>query len=463
MNSLVEQALEAAKFTPFWLDNPDAPSVEAVFHGHRKANLVVIGGGFTGLWTAILAKESHPEWTVILLEAGRVAYGASGRPGGIISTSIMHGLVNEARVFPKDIDALETLGQENLDAFKEALKYYGIEADDEWNGEMTVAVDPGHIEELKEEYKLHLKHGHSVQMLDREETLAQLDSPMFHGAMWSHSRSGTINPAKLAWGLKAAAIKLGVEVYENSKMTDLQEIGSQMEVHTAEGTLLTPKVFLATNAWHAGQTDIKRRIIAVRDHVLATAPLTDEQLSRIGWANRQGVYDTRTQLNYMRLTIDNRIIFGGSVSYHFNGNLAPACDSKISTYYGLADAFFKTFPTLTDVKFSHAWGGPIDYSMRFSVFFRKYFSQKVVYAGGYTGFGVAGSRFGALIGLGLLTKNPDPIYKLAIAQQSSGYIPPEPFRWIGAKITFAALAKVDEKGGWRRRWLNFVKILGFPF
>ncbi|SDY56091.1 FAD-binding oxidoreductase [Pseudomonas sp. NFACC08-1] len=463
MKSIVEQSLSSTKFMPFWLDSPDAPSASPAFSGSQEVDLVVIGGGFTGLWTAILAKEANPTWSIIVLEAGRVAHGASGRPGGIISTSVMHGLANEDRVFPDDIDILERLGMENLDGFKKALADYGIDADVEWNGEMTIAVKPEHVADLKEEYELHLKHGHEVQFLDAEQTRKQLKSPMFVAGMWSQKRSGIINPAKLAWGLKAAAIKLGVQVHENSKMTELSELADGMLVRTEGGKISAPKVFLATNAWHAGQRDIKRRIIAVRDHVLATEPLSQEQLARIGWGNRQGVYDTRTQLNYMRLTADNRVIFGGSVSYHFNGDTAPKCDARADTYYSLAEAFYTTFPSLKDVRFSHAWGGPIDYSMRFSVFFRKYFSGKVVYAGGYTGFGVAGSRFGASMGLGILTNNPDPIYKLAIAIEPSGYIPPEPFRWIGAKITFAALSKVDEKGGWRRLWLNFVKVLGFPF
>lgn len=463
METLIRDAFEGVRFKPFWLDSEDAPVPENTYSGVKEVDLVIVGGGFTGLWAAIIAKETYPGWAVTLLESDRIASGASGRPGGIISTSVMHGLVNEARVFPEDIEILESLGQRNLDEFREALERYGIDADLEWSGEMTVAVDPAHLADLRDEYDLHVEHGHDVQMLDADETRSQLNSPMFHGAMWSRNRSGIVHPAKLAWGLKRAALKLGVQICEYSKMTELNERGHLMEVRTAKGSLFAPKVFLATNAWHAGRKDIKRRIIAVRDHVLATQPLTLAQLSQIGWAGRQGIYDTRTQLNYMRLTQDNRIIFGGSVSYHLNGNLHPECDGEPSTYYGLARAFFKTFPDLYDVKFSHAWGGPIDYSMRYSVFFRKYFSQKVVYAGGYTGFGVAGSRFGAFMALGLLTKDSDPIYRLRIAQQPSGYIPPEPFRWIGAKITFAALAGVDEKGGWRTLWLKFVKLLGFPF
>ncbi|MHC8304804.1 NAD(P)/FAD-dependent oxidoreductase [Pseudomonas sp. PB3P13] len=462
MKEIVDQALSGATYRPFWLDSENAPKVEASFEGKATANLVVVGGGFTGLWAAILAKEENPSLDVVILEAGVVGFGASGRPGGIISTSVTHGLVNEARVFPEDVDTLERMGHENLEGFKEALERYGIDADVEWNGEMTVAVDPAHIPDLNEEYELHLKHGHNVVMLDRQQTLSQLKSPNFLAAMWSRDKSGIIHPAKLVWGLKAAAIKLGVRIFENSKMTDLFENDGGMQVSTERGDIYAQKVFLATNAWHAGQKDIKRRILIFRDHVLATEPLTDEQLARIGWENRQGIYDTKTQLNYMRLTKDNRIIFGGSVRYYFNGKLNPSEDFRPATYRSLVTTFYRTFPKLTDVKISHLWGGPIDYSMRYSVFFRQYFNNKVVYAGGYSGFGVAGTRFGASIGLKLLANNNSPEAKLAIASKPSGYIPPEPFRWFGAKITMAAVEGVDEKGGWRKAWIGLMKLVGFP-
>jgi glycine/D-amino acid oxidase-like deaminating enzyme len=344
MSESVKRAFEGVKLFPFWLDNPRAPAVERELIGPTSADLVVVGGGFTGLWAAIQAKEADPSLDVVLVEAGKVAYGASGRPGGIISTSVMHGLPNATRVFPQDLDVLEKLGQENLDGFKESLTRYGIEADVEWNGEMTVAVDPGHLDHLKGDYELHVAHGHDVVLLDSKGAREQLDSPLFAGAMWSRNRSGTIHPAKLAWGLKAAALKLGVRLHEHSPITRMEDLGATMIVHTQAGRIETRRVLLGTGTADVGVTDIKRRVMQVRDHIIATAPLSDEQMARIGWNNRQGIYDTRTQLNYFRLTKDNRIIFGGRVSYHFGGDPNPAADRDESTYYKLAEAFYRTFP-----------------------------------------------------------------------------------------------------------------------
>jgi glycine/D-amino acid oxidase-like deaminating enzyme len=244
MSTHISSCFSGVKLFPFWLDRSDAPAVERELIGRTDADLVIVGGGFTGLWAAVQAKEMDPSLDVVVLEAGKVAYGASGRAGGIVSTSVMHGLPNAVRVFPNDLDALEQLGQENLDGFKQAVAHYGIEADIEWNGEMTVAVEERHLPQLREDYELHRRHGHNVVLLDREQVQAQLASPLYAGAMWSKDRSGTVHPAKMAWGLKAAALRLGVRLYELSPLTRLEDNNTSMVVHTPSGRVTTPRCCL---------------------------------------------------------------------------------------------------------------------------------------------------------------------------------------------------------------------------
>jgi glycine/D-amino acid oxidase-like deaminating enzyme len=458
----LDEAFANTRLFPYWLDNADAPSPAAPLQGPTRADLLIIGGGFTGLWAAIQAKELMPELDVVLIEAGRVAYGASGRAGGIISTSVMHGLPNAVRVFPKDIEQLEGFGQTNLDGFEETLKRYGIDAEIEWNGEMTVAVDEAHLEHLRADHELHRRYGHDVVLLDRAQTAEQIRSPLFAGALWSRHRSGIVHPAKLAWGLRRAALSLGVRIFENTPLLRLDDRGPDVAVQTPQGSIEATRLLFGTGTAKVGVPDINRRVMAVRDHVLATEPLSDEQLRRIGWAQRQGIYDTRTQLNYFRLTRNNNIIFGGLVSYHFDGNPEPAEDGRKETYHRLAEAFYRTFPQLGDLKFSHAWGGPIDYCSRGSVFAKPYLGGKAVFVAGYTGFGVAASRFGAFMGLNMLFDRDSPERQLDIARLSPTYIPPEPFRWIGARITFHAFDGADAEGGWKRAWIQGIKALGFP-
>ena len=456
------EAFRATRLMPFWLDSTDAPAPTAPLQQDVRTDLLVVGGGFTGLWAAIQAKEQDPELDVLLIEAGRVAHGASGRAGGIISTSIMHGLPNAVRVFPQDIDQLEALGRDNLDGFEATLARYGIDADIEWNGEMTVAVSDEHLAALRAEVALHRHHGHQVEWLDRAQLALQIRSPLFAGAMWSRERSGTVHPAKLAWGLRRVALQLGIRLHEMTPLTGLGDRGAELEVQTPGGRIVAPHALLASGTAQVGVPDIQRRVAAMRDHVLATEPLSAEQMVRLGWAQRQGIYDTRSQLNYFRLTRDNRIIFGGLVSYHYDGDANPSQDGRVETYHPLARAFLSTFPQLADVRFSHAWGGPIDYCSRGSVFAKPYLGGKAVFVAGYTGFGIGASRFGARMGLNILLNQPGPERQLDIARLSPTYIPPEPLRWLGARITFHALDGADAEGGWKRRWIQAIRALGYP-
>ena len=460
--TLRHRQLADATLFPLWLDNPDAPEAAPPLIGRAQADLLIVGGGFTGLWAAILAKEADPGRDVLLIDAGRIAHGASGRPGGIVSTSVMHGLSNAARVFPNDLAVLERLGIENLDGWERTIAQHGIDAELDWGGEMTVAVSPDHLPTLREEYDLHRRHGHDVELLDKAGVQAQVASPVFEGALWSRERSGTVHPAKLAWGLRRAALSLGVRLHEHTPMESVEEDGPALRITTHDGAVRAGKVLFATNAWCAGHRHIRRRIIPLRDRVLATEPLTAEQLGRLGWTNRQGIYDTRTQLNYMRLTADNRIVYGGRVGYYFDGATDPAGDRRIEVYDRLAGYFLTTFPQLDDIRFSHAWSGPIDMTTRMAVHLQRYYGGRGVYAGGYSGFGVTASRFGARLGLAALDGTGGPEMALSVARTLPNLIPPEPFRWLGAQITFRALDEVDAKGGWRKGWINLIHRMGFP-
>ncbi|MCB1384596.1 MAG: FAD-dependent oxidoreductase [Nitratireductor sp.] len=462
MTLLHSKSLGDTVFFPFWLDTPEAPEPEAPLTQTTRADLVIVGGGFTGLWAAIIAKEADPALDVVLIEAEKIGHGASGRPGAIVSTSVMHGLHNAIRIFPNDLPQLEALGQANIAGFHDTLSRHRIDCDAEWNGELTVGIGEESLPGLREEYELHKAHGHEVSFLGAREVRSELNSPIFSGGLWNHKNSGILNPAKLLWGLKRAAANLGTRIYEHTPLERMEEDGLSVAVITPGGRVTAPRVLLATNAFAAGDRRIRQRVAMVRDRILATEPLSPEQMDRIGWRNRQGVYDTRTQLNYMRLTRDNRIIFGGRLGYFYGSPRDPEHDRTPQPYDRLAAAFFRTFPQLDDIRFTHAWSGPIALTTRMAVHFQSYLGGKAVYAGGYSGFGVSASRFGAEIGLAKLQGAKRPELDLEFARTMPGRIPPEPFRTLGARITMHALDTADSKGGWRRLWLAMVGRLGFP-
>jgi len=462
--SFARKALKDVTFFPFWLDSPDAPAVCHQLIGATDADLVIVGGGFTGLWAAVQAKEANPGRDVVLIEAGKIAYGASGRPGAVVSTSLMHGLHNAVRIFPDDLAALEKLGHDNIQGFRKTLDDHNIDAHQSWGGELTVAIGDERKGDIEEEYKLHQEHGYEAEYLDRDAVREHVNSPLFSAGLWNKSLSGTVHPARLAWGLKKAALSLGVRIHEHTPMENIERINGILNIRTHDGLIRTPKILLCTNAFAAGHKNIKKRVVGIRDRILMTQPLSDDQVASVGWKNRQGVYDTRTQLNYMRMTKDNRILFGGRLTYYYDGtnNTDPAGERVVDPYLRLAGAFNKTFPQLEDISFSHAWSGPIALTTRMAVHFQDYWDGDVVWAGGYSGFGVSTSRFGARIGLAKLDRLDLPELKLDFATTMPNQVPPEPFRWIGGKITLYALDTADEKGGWRHAWLKFVNALGFP-
>jgi glycine/D-amino acid oxidase-like deaminating enzyme len=458
-----QQALADTRFTTYWLDSLEAVDDEAPLRQDGQCDLLIVGGGFCGLWAALQAREQNPERGVVLIEAKSVANGASGRPAAIMSTSVMHGIDNTERIFPDDVAELERLGRDNMDGFRATLERYGIDCDLEWSGEMKVSVGDQGLPIIEEDYQLYLKYGHEAVKLDKEAVQAEIHSPIFHGGTWSKKRSGTVHPGKLVRGLKRAVLARGVRIYENTPLLATRKTADGIEISTPKARITARKVLLATNAWAAGHPHISRRVAAIRDRIVVTAPLSDAQMASIGWQNRQGIYDTRTQLNYMRLTADNRILFGGRLDYFYGNNTDPAIDRTPQPFIRLVKSFYRTFPQLADeIRFDYAWSGPIGLTTRMAVHYQSYFDGDMVFAGGYSGFGVTASRFGARVGLAILDQQDIPETRMQFARTLPNYIPPEPFRWIGARITMYALDTLDEKGGWRKLWVAMVEKMGFP-
>ena len=460
---LAARALGNTRFTTYWLDSLEAASIQPTLEHDLNCDLLVVGGGFCGLWGAIQAKEQQHDREVVLIEAQSIANGASGRPAAIMSTSVMHGIDNTERMFPGEVEELENLGRDNMDGFRQALERYNIDCDVEWSGEMKVSVGDEGLKSVDEEYELYLKYGHDALKLDKAEIQDEIKSPVFHSGVWSKKRSGTVHPGKLVRELKRVAMELGVKVFEYTPHIKNSYNGEKICVETPHGSIISPKVLLATNAWAVGHKKIRNKVSAIRDRILMTEPLTDEQMQSVGWQNRQGIYDTRTQLNYMRLTKDNRILFGGRLGYFFNDNTDPLYDKSSTPFIRLVESFYRTFPQLKEqIRFSHAWSGPIGLTTRMAVHYQRYHNGNMVFAGGYSGFGVTATRFGARVALDILDKKETIETKMSFARTQPNYIPPEPFRWIGAKITMYALDTLDEKGGWRLLWVKMVQKMGFP-
>ncbi|MDT4944118.1 MAG: hypothetical protein QOH14_851 [Pseudonocardiales bacterium] len=460
----VRRSLADAAPTSFWLDSPDAPDPAPALRGETACDLAVVGAGYTGLWTALLAKEADPNRDVLVLEGRTAGWAASGRNGGFCASSLTHGLSNGLQRFPADVPALERLGRENLDAIEAAIAHYGIDCGFERTGELTVATQPHQLEWLQAEAATARRFGHDVTVLDGAQVRAEIDSPTYLGATWHRGRTALVDPARLAWGLRAAGERLGVRIAEHTPVTSVTRDGAGVRLRTAGGGVHARQVALATNAFPSLLRRARQYVVPVYDYVLMTEPLTAAQLDAIGWRNRQGVGDITNQFHYYRLTRDNRILWGGyDAIYHWRNGLRGELDQRPETFAKLAEHFFATFPQLDGLRFTHTWGGAIDTSTRFFAFQRTALGGRVAYSLGYTGLGVAAARFGAQVMLDLLAGRETEATRLRAVRSRPVPFPPEPLRFAGIQLTRRALARADERQGRRGAWLRTLDRLGMGF
>jgi glycine/D-amino acid oxidase-like deaminating enzyme len=444
----------AARAKPFWLDRPDAPPARPPVRGDLACDLVVIGGGFTGLWTALLAKEANPGRSVTVIEGNRVGWAASGRNGGFCDASLTHGAANGLERFPAEFDTLQRLGAENLDAIEATVRKYGIDCDFERTGSIAVATEEHQVEELRQ----------AGTFLDTEAMRAQVNSPTYLAGSWDRDGTAMISPAKLAWGLAAACERIGVRIAEHTPATGLASDADGVTVRTPGGVLRAKRAALGTSAFPSLVRRLRPYIVPVYDYVLVTEPLSAAQLASVGWANRQGIGDSGNQFHYYRLTADNRILWGGyDAIYHFGHHVRMAYDQRPATFVKLADHFFTTFPQLEGLGFSHRWGGAIDTCSRFCAFFGTAHHGRVGYALGYTGLGVGASRFSARVMLDLLSGERTELTELDMVRSKPIPFPPEPLAYLGVQATRWSLAQADRQSGRRNLWLRALDAAGLGF
>jgi glycine/D-amino acid oxidase-like deaminating enzyme len=444
--------------------DPLEPESHSALVGEVSTDLCIVGAGYTGLWTALLAKERNPEREVVIIEQRETGNGASGRNGGFCNASLTHGFVNGYTRFADEMAVIEKLGRQNLDQIEATIKKYNIDCDFERTGELRVAVAPWQLDGLKEEAIARNNTGDHVEVLSKEQIRARVNSPLYEGALYDADGTALVDPARLVWGLEKVCLSLGVKICENSKVEELIDEDSHVVLKTAYGQVRAKKVALATNIYSPLVKSARKYVIAVYDFQLVTQPLTKEQLESIGWKGREGLSDAGYQFHYYRLTKENEILWGGyDAIYNFQGKVRQEYEARPETYAKLATNFFKTFPQLAGIKFTHGWGGAIDTCSRFSPFWGTDFDNKVAYVLGYTGLGVSSTRFGASTMLDLLDGIESEASELQMVKHKPIPFPPEPLRFLFIRLTQWSINRADQNQGKRNLWLKLQDRIGLGF
>jgi len=331
---------------------------------HEKADVVIIGGGYTGLSTGYHLKKFQPSLDVRLIESDVCGYGASGRNGGFSMT--LFGLtkgITKFRFDDKKAQAAHAYMESAVDYLHNFITEYKIDCDYEQSGYLLVGTSPAQVRRVEHDFKIIEGWGiGGVERWDREK-LSQEFKTDFYKLGWFEPRCGILNPAKLARGMKDVAENKGVVVYENSPVTDFSKnASSKFCITTKEGKIEAEYLIIATNAYSILFPELRSLQYPAFTHIVMTEPLSTSQLASIGWDCRAGVEDARDLIHYYRLTRDNRIVMGGGdVSFGYGVDLERDLNPKIFSH--LENHLIEIFPQLKGIRFTHRWGGPVSVTL----------------------------------------------------------------------------------------------------
>ncbi|HET9671255.1 MAG TPA: FAD-binding oxidoreductase [Actinomycetota bacterium] len=422
----------------------DAGEPAAPLRHDTEADVVVLGGGYTGMWTALHLTDLDPGAKVAIVEADICGGGASGRNGGFVN-SFWGDLDYLVRHFgDRQAVALCEAGETSVRAIGAFCDEHGIDAWYRPDGEYVVAASEDQVGHWADDLITADRLGLSehFQVLDREEMRSRISSPVFRGALY-RKVGATVHPARLARGMRRVLMERGVRIFEDTPVTRFGA-GAPAVAETPDGTIRAGTAVIALNAW-AHHWKRFRRTVVVRGSYIVLTGRAPEQLEAIGWTDGSGLADMRSSVHYVRTTPDGRISFGvGGMQPDLARRIGPrfAYDERA---IGLAIRdLHRMFPTFADVPIEAAWGGPIDVSGHHLPTFGTLERGNVHYGHGYTGNGVGPAHLGGRIIASRILGRTDPVLDLPLVDLEPLRFPPEPIRSPGALVANRAIRRLDD-------------------
>ncbi|MED5611612.1 MULTISPECIES: FAD-binding oxidoreductase [Pseudomonas] len=429
-------------------------------------DVAIVGGGFVGLWTALRLLELEPRCRIAILERDICGGGASGRNGGFVmswwpkisSLAAQCGREEALRLARASAAAIGEIGE-----FCEA---HGIDAHFRRGGWLWTATSNAQRGAWKDVQRTCERLGEAVfEPLADAEVARRAGSPRHLEGVLEASNA-TVQPARLARGLRRVALEKGVRIFENTQVEDFQRSAPAL-LRTPGGTVTAGRVVLATNAWAAQIPELRRTILPVTSTVVATAPIPD-RLKWIGWTGGEAVTDSQLMVDYYRTTRDGRIAFGkGTGMISFASRIDEGFDDDAQLSRDTEADFRRTYPQLHDVPITHSWCGPIDRTYdSLPVFGHLQDAPHIFYGIGWSGNGVGPSRLGGRILASLALGRDDEWSRCGLVGRQPRRFPPEPLRYLGGLLVRGAVQRKeareadDEQPGWLDRALSTLAPAG---
>ncbi|MEU6212043.1 FAD-dependent oxidoreductase [Streptomyces sp. NPDC047023] len=418
---------------------PAAPP-RAPLTAHATADVVIVGGGYTGLWTAYYLKRAAPDLRITVLEQKFCGYGASGRNGGWLYNGIAgrdrYAAVHGRQAAQRLQRAMNATVTEVIDVTAEE----GIDADVRRGGVLEVARTPAQLARLKAFHAGELSFGEDDrELLDANATRARLDIADAVGSSWS-PHGARIHPWKLVTGLAAAVEALGVVIHESTPVT---EIAPRRAV-TPYGTVRAPYVLRCTEGFTAALKGHKRSWLPMNSSMIVTAPLPDAAWDRLGWSDATLLGDMAHAYMYAQRTADGRIAIGGrGIPYRFGSRTDNDGRTQPATVEALRELLFSFFPALTGTEITHAWSGVLGVPRDWCAGVTLDRTSGLGWAGGYVGSGVATANLAARTLRDLVLDEPTELTTLPWVGHRVRRWEPEPLRWLGVHALYAAYRTAD--------------------
>jgi glycine/D-amino acid oxidase-like deaminating enzyme len=460
---------------------PHLATAAPPLRGTITADVAIVGGGYTGLWTALRIVELEPHARVVVLEADIGGGGPSGRNGGFVTTwwDEFPGLLE--RYGPGGALAVGDAVDGAVDAIGAFCEQHGIDAWFTRAGSLTVSAAPAQDGAWAAAVAALDGHGRGDRLvpMSASEVAGRVRSPVFRDGVFMPG-AATIQPASLARGLRRVALERGVRIAEG---TTVEEIDGQrpglfgalgagarraparrgnghgirpVRLRTSSsagpGEVLAGSVVVALNAWAAAWPWFGRRLVTWSSYMILTEPIPD-RLADLGWTGGEGLADARFTLHYLRTTPDGRIALGGGGGRAgFGGRIGPVFTDQLDDVQRAAAGLRRLFPSLADVRIEDAWGGPIDITADHLPWFGSVPGRPIHFGHGYSGNGVAPSWLaGRLLAARAIDARSDPVLALPLATgRAPRAFPPEPARYLGARVIRAAAVRresIEERGG----------------